>query len=169
MKIRLLTRQGIKEIEGKVITYKNIDFGIPFKNTNPEHEFTHIASGNGFNGNGKRNLDSLKSMEKKQGVKKFWEVIKLQKTIEDGLKVNKERDIHNNTFDLRVKVLNNETGLRLKRDVMMSMVSGKLNINIFNLEDQLKNMGYNDDRMSIDDFITGKWGKETSKKIKELI
>lgn len=169
MKIDILTRQGIKEINGKIITYKNTDFGIPYKNMRPDHEFTHIASGNGFTGNGKMNLDSLKSVEKRIGIKKFWKVIKSQKTIEEGLKKNKAIEEYNSTFHDKIQLLNKETGLRLKQDMGISLITGKLSIDVFNLESQLKNMGYNDDGMSIDGFITEKWSKRISKRIKKLI
>lgn len=161
--IKVITNDGLKEIKGKTITYKDVTFCVPAKEEYFGMEFQY--NGFGFNGNWKRNLASLKEAEERIGTK-FWKRVKEFPSMEEVIKKHEDTLLLNKTYYDRVEKVKKKTGIKLKRQKTLF----KSSINIFDLEKQLTDEhGYINGEISLKDFITNKWGEDISTTIKSLL
>jgi len=151
-----------KEVELRVFTYKNTEFGFNLNNT---PEFIHIASGLGFNGNGatklKDVLDSFLFREKTIGIRKFWKVVKNAPSLKDKISQIREEKILNDRKKKILKQLTQMTGIIFQVDRFLLML-GNVSWDICRTDDELKRYFGNEypDDMSMETFIKKKFGKE---------
>jgi len=152
-----------KEVELKVFTYKNTEFGFNFAK-NDLMEFTHLPSGSGFNGNGatklKDVLASIMFREKTVGVRKFWKIVKNLPSLTEKISQVKEEKILNNKKLRILKLLTRLTGFTFQQD-RFSLIFGTVSWDICKTDDELKRYfgdEYPDD-ISMSQFIEKTFGK----------